>query len=241
MDLSKAQKALAKINHLFESIEIDEGELSSIERDLMLSYIRQLYDFFLDDRVATKPFVASSKKETPPEPTYRKEARKPSPATKPKPVAQPEPVYEEPEKNIELEVSEPEPRSEPQRESPKPRTAKPGSQPGRPTPKPTEEPEYEHLFEQEQIRELADKLSDSPIKDLTTAFSINDRLFNINQLFEGDQDAFVDTLMQLNSMKSFDEAKNFLATQVAEKYNWTAKDKKAVAKNFIKTVRRRFK
>ena len=48
MDLQHAKILLEKINALYKSISADENRVSSIERDLMLSYIRQLYDSFLE-------------------------------------------------------------------------------------------------------------------------------------------------------------------------------------------------
>ena len=46
MSLQHTKNLLNKINALHKSIEID-GEISSIERDLMLSYTRQFYEAFL--------------------------------------------------------------------------------------------------------------------------------------------------------------------------------------------------
>jgi hypothetical protein len=47
MDSQQARILLEKINALQKSIGLDEGDISGIERDLMLSYIRQLYETYL--------------------------------------------------------------------------------------------------------------------------------------------------------------------------------------------------
>ena len=46
MDIKKTKILLEKINSLYKSIRLDDGPLAGIERDLMLSYLRQLYDEF---------------------------------------------------------------------------------------------------------------------------------------------------------------------------------------------------
>ncbi|HMQ85751.1 MAG TPA: hypothetical protein PKA00_22765, partial [Saprospiraceae bacterium] len=47
MDLNQARIVLDKINSLFKNMSGDEDAVAGIERDLMLSYIRQLYEAFL--------------------------------------------------------------------------------------------------------------------------------------------------------------------------------------------------
>ncbi|MBK7477005.1 MAG: hypothetical protein IPI11_13765 [Haliscomenobacter sp.] len=50
MDLHNARILIRKLNSLFKSIDDAEADISQIERDLMLSYLRQLYALFLDDK-----------------------------------------------------------------------------------------------------------------------------------------------------------------------------------------------
>ena len=56
MSLQHTKNLLNKINALHKSVEID-GEISSIERDLMLSYTRQFYEAFLMMSDASAPVV----------------------------------------------------------------------------------------------------------------------------------------------------------------------------------------
>ncbi|NBC09512.1 MAG: hypothetical protein GVY26_20160 [Bacteroidetes bacterium] len=49
MNLEQAKVTLDKINSLFNSLQHDGGKVSSIERDLMLSYVKQLYESFLHE------------------------------------------------------------------------------------------------------------------------------------------------------------------------------------------------
>ena len=43
MSIKKIEKQLRKINQLFETIK-EDGTMSAIERDLLLSYVRGLYE-----------------------------------------------------------------------------------------------------------------------------------------------------------------------------------------------------
>ena len=81
MSLQHTKNLLNKINALHKSIEID-GEISSIERDLMLSYTRQFYEAFLMMSDAPAPVVQA------PLPPVVVETPKPAPAIQVTPVVQ---------------------------------------------------------------------------------------------------------------------------------------------------------
>lgn len=53
----------------------------------------------------------------------------------------------------------------------------------------------------------------SPVKDIRSAISLNDRVFFINNLFDEDAQAFVNTLSNINSMTSLDEVVDFITAQ----------------------------
>lgn len=111
MNLSQAKTQLEKIIALYKSMSADEKNISAIERDLMLGYIRSFYENFLD----ATPSVSQSKD------MHSTAAYKPPPAPEPKRV-----VVETPPPN----VVEP-PRVEP----PPPRPVEPP-----PPPRPVEQP-----------------------------------------------------------------------------------------------------
>jgi hypothetical protein len=110
MNLAQSKVLLEKIITLYKSMSVDEKNISPIERDLMLSYTRQLYETFLHDTPSVSapkqpiaepvapPKVEPPKAETPryvppppPPPTYVE------PSTPPKQVAEPpRPVMEPP-------------------------------------------------------------------------------------------------------------------------------------------------
>ena len=73
-----------------------------------------------------------------------------------------------------------------------------------------------------------------PVKDVRKAMGINDRFFYQRELFDGNADLFNQTLDQINSMNSFDDAKNFLISN----FKW---DKESdTTETFLKIVKRRF-
>ena len=242
MNLPQAKIQLEKIISLYKSLSADEKNISSIERDLMLGYIRQLYETFLDIPAQAAPVV------------YSRSAAPPlQPAPKPEP---PKPVYEPP--RIVTPPSAPEPKPvvvEAPRpiavaESPKPVYEPPRDVPP-PAPKHTPPPapvsygnvsgEIISLFGEIEGKELSDRLSNAPVADLTKAFGLNDRLLTQNELFGGSKAVFDEAVKDLNNMSSFETAKGMLI-DIATRNNWAAtEDRKKQAKSFIKLVRRRFK
>jgi hypothetical protein len=248
MNLPQAKIHLEKIISLYKSLSADEKNISAIERDLMLNYIRQLYETFLEipaNATASTP----PKTVAPPPPPPKPEPPKPVYEA---PKAPPPPVYEQPKPVVEAPKPAPPPvveQPKPVYEQPKPVYQQPVAPPP-PAPKP-EAPkpinygnvssEVEALFEEIAGKELSDRLSNAPIADLTKAFGLNDRLLTQNELFGGNKSAFDETVKDLNNTGSFDTAKSYLI-DLATRYNWAAnEDRKKQAKSFIKLVRRRFR
>ncbi|RMF31429.1 MAG: hypothetical protein D6765_01790, partial [Bacteroidetes bacterium] len=70
MDLTKAHLLLKKIHNLLNGLDEQSPALSAMERDLMLSYLRELYDLFLENgtsagkRAGAKPPIEVIKPET---------------------------------------------------------------------------------------------------------------------------------------------------------------------------------
>lgn len=227
MDRQKVSKLLDKINRLFQTLD----QPDPMERDLMMSYIRQLYEEFYfqekkqDTYSPTKPQNSFS----PPPPKYQApEVNPPTPKyanPEPKPASRP---YTAPQ-------PEPRPRHEPKpAPKPEPQRVVP------PTPSTrADQSQFAPLFEVENSNELAQKLRNSPINDLNQAFTINDRLLFTNELFSKDQQSFQRSLGLLNNYQRFDEAKFYLC-DLASQYSWMTKGRLETAKDFIKTIRRRY-
>jgi len=247
MNLDKAKILLDKINVLMKSMAVAPDQVAEIEKDLMKNYIRQLYESVLEEdgvivKTPAKPLPVKKQPKPKPVAVAPEPVVEPAPAPvavaapvvvpEPKPTPPPPPPVPEPV--VEMEIVEPTPAPAP---TPRPK----------PTPKPVFVPkstganaELEEIFNLPNATDLSEKLSQSSIKDLTKAFSINDKILTIKELFGGDDVLFNDTLKALNKMSSFEEAKNYLVANVATKNKWDKTSKQKKAKVFAKLIKRRF-
>ena len=82
--------------------------------------------------------------------------------------------------------------------------------------------------------DLASQLKLSPIDDISSAISINDRIAFVNNLFEGDNDNFTKCLEQINSQSNLKDAINTLSSKISFDIENTTHTK------FIELIYRRF-
>ncbi len=262
MNLLQAKTQLEKIIALYKSMSADENNISAIERDLMLRYIRVLYENFLDTSipaptlppvkesapvVAPKPVVAApppppvvveQPKPVPP-PVVEQPKYVPPPVVVEKPRVAPPPVVVEQPRPVQPPAPDPVRYQEPAHEVMRYQT--PPSSPPTPSVPSNVSPDIQALFDETSGKELSDKLSNTPINDLTKAFGLNDRLLMQNELFANNKAIFDEILKDLNNASSFESAKGYLF-DFAKRYSWTANsERQRHAKAFIKVVRRRFK
>jgi hypothetical protein len=231
MSLDRAKILLEKIETLHRSISMDSDGVNRIERDLMLNYLRQVYDIYLDlDTEKAPPPLRS----TPPPPP--KEAA-PTPEPTPTPTPEPEPPAPASPANEYVPAPPPPPAAPP---APQPEAKPPAPVPAAEPPAIVSiPPALSSLFEQKAARELSEKLGQRPVQDLTKAMAINDRLLYANSLFQGDSRVMNNILTELNSQPDFAAAQRILV-DLAKQYDWAAEPREEVAKSFIKLVRRRW-
>ncbi len=215
MDLQQAKILLEKINSLQKSIALNKGPIAAIERDLMLSYIRQLYEIYLDSDMPAVAVSIPAVEET-------------NISPKPTEIEPPRREYTPP---VMKEKPEPPKVTVPKQETP----------PLPPVQRTiaNHQANFSALFDFKQARELSEKLGERPITDLTKAFAINDKLLYINELFGRDANAFNDSLRTMNNFENMDEARSLLMS-MAEQYNWADEEKLEIAQGFIRTIRRRY-
>jgi hypothetical protein len=218
MDITTARTLMRKINSLFGSLEDENAQLSPIERDLMLSYLRQLYAVFLEGKTPEP-----ARGTIPPAEAPREIKVPPVQVIPPMPAPTPVPVAKVAKEEI--------PAPPPPPVMPKPDTVQ--------LPIGTPQGSLDQLFTFKKVTELSERLGESPVGDLNTAMSINDRLLYVNELFGRDRSALDDSLTILNRFDSFTAAKNFLVS-LAEQYQWGREERSEVAQNFIKLVKRRY-
>jgi hypothetical protein len=112
-------------------------------------------------------------------------------------------------------------------------------------------PHHQIIIEDEQIltfnqrmsaqmtaSRMSDQLSGTPITDLKTAITLNDKLLYIKDLFHGYSLAYSEAIDILNRFKTFEEAENFLKTSYATKNNWA--DKQATVDKLYALLQRRY-
>ena len=244
MDIQVFNKKLHKISALTENA-ISDGQFSPLERELVLSYIRELYDIVLDEKhpldVRQAPIVVERKIE----PLHTESVKQPeTPKVAPtiQPIIAAQPIIEPTVIEEIIEISHPEPIKIPvYEEATKVEPIKPAEEP-KPTfvPSKANTETLAELFADEKIADLSDKLAQSPVRDLTKSMGINERIFTQQELFGNNQAHFSETLEGLNKCQSFEEAKQYLVNNVIYKYDWVAEHKSKKAATFIKLVKRKF-
>jgi hypothetical protein len=234
MNIKKIEKQLKKINQLFETIK-EDGTVSGIEKDLMLSYVRGLYEKLTepqDDNLkinnSDKVSKSKEKKESPKieviEPKQNNIAdvvlqevvqadySTANTENSAQPVASySAPIYQE---SVVKEVVE-----APKNEIPQ---------------------DLEDLFKSDSVNDLSDKLSRAPVQDLTKCMGINEKIFTVQELFGGDSGLFAKAMESMDKFTSLEQARDYLVEHVAVNQNWVAEGKIKKATNFIKLISRRY-
>ncbi|MEE9440012.1 MAG: hypothetical protein V3V14_13485 [Saprospiraceae bacterium] len=233
MNIKKVEKQLKKINQLMGNIN-EEGTVSAIERDLLLSYLRDLYEKVLksdneedlsveqksvkyqngkiEDLVIKAPKVEMSevvKKEL-------VEAEIPEAvAVKTRPIPAQNLTSIDSYKTDDVEI---------------------------PTlvAEPSISAELEEIFNEIDVKELSDKIGQRPVSDLTKCMGINERIFTVKELFNNDTALFNKTMLDLNKLNNYDDAKSYLIKNIAITNNWGEKSKIKKANKFVKLISRRY-
>lgn len=90
---------------------------------------------------------------------------------------------------------------------------------------------------EKQEMTLADKLRKQKISDLSKAISIADKFLYMNELFEGENEAYKTVITTLNELNDKDKAEQYLS-ELGKLYQWNYEDKTVV--KFIELTQRKF-
>ncbi len=234
MNHKKIKKQINKINSFFESITADD-EISKIEKNLLLSYISKLYESILDPidnlvaEAKTSRPVAMKKK------TAAEIERKPYQKTETGlPIVEEVEIISTPQEILVKEAVKPITPVE---------TKKTVNTPASvviETSKVELSEKMISIFEKSRGLEISDKLGNLPLKDLTKAMGINERMFTIKELFGGNQERFKTVMSDINELSGYDEAKEYLIRGVATELKWDSESHYKKADKFVKLVQRRF-
>ena len=225
MDKEKARVLIHKINALYKNIDANTPGVSPLERDLMLSYLRQFYE-----TIALSQSQAKA------------------------PLNEVQPVLEVPPLKEEQPIREVQSLNEEKRETgllgrergvanfePEKKVPEPVVLPVTPQPvEPLSDNELAHLFIWQEPSNLAERLASQAITNLSfSTFSMNERLLYTNDLFGKNSAEMEEAVKMLNNFTHFDQAKEFLLN-IGRQHDWLKEERKDAAKSFINTVRRRF-
>ncbi len=244
MKIKKFKKTLSRLSVLINTMD-DNERLSKLEKDLIRKHLLDLYDltFVGEEKREDYDVVEEDAVQVVPKqkvaPIQRVEVPKEEPVQeRAEPVVVEEPVRQKTYVDLDPSISTPKETEVQLKEEPVPVVAI--EQPVAETNAFISEEHAEILEYGSEANELSDRLGDSPISDLTKAMGINERMLTVNELFDGDNSAFKQSLSALNEMSSYNEAKSYISNQLIEKYNWVNPKKRKKAKVFIKLVKRRF-
>jgi hypothetical protein len=225
MDKEKARVLIHKINALYKNIDANTPGVSPLERDLMLSYLRQFYETIALSQSQNKA-----------------------------PVKEVQPVLEVPPLKEEQPIKEVQSLNEEKRETgllgrergvanfePEKKVPEPVVLPVTPQPvEPLSDNELAHLFIWQEPSNLAERLASQAITNLSfSTFSMNERLLYTNDLFGKNSAEMEEAVKMINNFTHFDQAKEFLLN-IGRQHDWLKEERKDAAKSFINTVRRRF-
>ncbi len=241
MDIEKIEKKLKRINTVLEAFK-EDSKISTIEKDLLLGYMRELYELIRDSE-ADELDLPKVHKEFSIEPPKAKDPIEEIVIEKIIEVMPDVPKVEvdalQNKAEIVTQKSEVPIVEEKRLEEKKPSTPAEHMKP-KTTINVSISSELEAIFVKEEITDLADKLSMMKIQDIAQAIGINSRLVMINELFNGDGNLFNTTIKKLNNCSNFEEAKLVLINEIALPMNWEKEDKLKEAQQLVKLVMRKF-
>lgn len=251
MDLTKAQRLLIKIQTFLDN---GNGQhLSRLEKDLLKTYIQQLYDVVVSGDTETieehpnkveTPVVQKPKAEVPPvfEPEPPRVIIEPPPI-KPVPPVVKEPVHVP--LDIEEKVTLHETNKPMERKEEKVTLKEPEIPPVKlPRTETSVHAEAEDalakLFDLPKQDDVSERFSHIPISNIESALGLNERIFTLNELFGGNRILFEETCALLNQFTSFKEATTLLLYGPAKRFNWADPERIRMAEHFIRIVSRRY-
>jgi hypothetical protein len=101
------------------------------------------------------------------------------------------------------------------------------------------EPEFsgdQPIWMAEMEANIRDNRSMFPLESLIGAFTLNEKLQFINELFDGSSDDFSSNIKQLDQLASIDAARNMIA-ELADTFNWDTESE--IVEDFIYKICRR--
>lgn len=261
MKISSVEKRIKKISRVVSDYK-EDNQISSLEKDLLLGYIRELYDLVLHSEATEAASTKATNKKSKASHVEASKKEVEIEEVVPEPAKMDDTVHAQPiVQKINAKLAELEQRmvveevldssvSHQSMQAPA-RTAvatEAASAPESQTEVEEDTSTTTHsnavpeemieLFEDQGGNDLGDRLSRSKIQNLSSVIGINEKIFTVQELFGGNGDLYKTVVDKLEKSSSFEEGKKVLIEDVAMAQEWHSPEKKNKATNFIKIVRR---
>ncbi len=215
--------ALEKIKQLISRYE-NISEIPEIERDILLSAIRDMYSGLL--------LIPSVKQA----PVIRTDVPSPRPEEAAEPVKSGSHDEAVPVEKVEFQDEDHPPKSKKETNPPRKTSDKKKAHPEILVDKLKGEKQfvYETLAEKAVKQNISSQLQSKPISSISSAIGINDKFKLMRNLFNEDSEAYAKTISKLDSCNDFNEAFNYITTS----FNWDMEDESV--QFILDLVRRKF-
>lgn len=216
---AKIDELIEKINYFHSNIlKKTKGEISEIEKEMVLSSLKELYEqvLFLNSSSS----LTQEKKKSETSHTPQKSEKKPIIITEQ--FTEKQPAQKETTQEI--------PKEEPLKKT-LPIVKKEVSVSSQ-----TNQSLHEKF--KKDGTNMSERLGSKPINDLKSAIALNQRFSFINELFAKNTVEFDNAIKQLNNSKTMEEANNHINSHLKTKFKWD--EKSGTVKIFMELVKRKF-
>jgi len=236
MNIHNIKNPLEKILHRLESLK-DASALHELDRKFLTDQLQEAYNALHNTNLSSE-----LPKDNHPGKNSYFEFEEEEPKAKsepPQPKREPEAQKQSVAQSVESAVEE-KPVPAKKQEEDKPLATNKENINGESVVEKQNDDDLEVLFQIKESTELSERLSQLPIDDIWAAMGLNERIFTQNELFGGQSEIFQSTVKELNRCETFEEARALLKEGPVVEFSWTAPDRKNIAKNFIRLVKRKY-
>ncbi len=245
---TKIAVLVEKINYLQHSISQNGGVVSKVDKDLLVNYVRELYELVLGLPVSMPQYPATGYPAPDPSAPYPHHPPQNYPVNYPLAPLPPNPAYQQPP----VPPTPPPPPSNVNDAGAKIDAPKTGAElnasfkfsSGKRSLSDTikiktaaDKPSLNENFKRDE-KDIAAKMQLLPIKDLKTFISLNKRFSYINFLFGNDAGLYDEAINYLNTCDTIETAKHYMNTYLQPKLNWS--DANEMVTEFKTLIQRRY-
>jgi len=216
-DYQQIKNLSEKIERLLASVEKNTGRFSTIDKDMLTNYVRELYELIVN----INPQSTSVNTNLPESPVIK------SPR-----VTNGEEIKLKEEKVEQKIIPNGVEINSSSKENPSKKTISEIYA----EKKENGQSSVNDKFKKQGL-EIADKLKQTPIKDLKSYIGLNKQFAFMSKLFNADEELYENSIAKLNSFKTYEQATTYIQTDLLPRLNWSD-DEPLVAEFFTLVMRR---